>query len=307
MIGNEVPQIQPESQSKKSQVVGAETSKTLGHLFPNQNVESLISKHSSDLSFFSFYEPSHNQTRSISVFALPGLAFGHDSFMLQEKPIGKLGCFVSCDYPDGHLYTDLYLAQIKDAIAEQKGKGRKVIVMGDSLGGVFSVLLANQTKNIDGLILISTPIAPEELRAGSFKLLKKIASNSGLSQVTARTMFLFGSSSTSVTSLFIPNEYRERYRKNLLSADPKAVESRVAAFISIIEEMESKPPPRSNIPTLVIQAEKDQILDPQHSRLGELFSNSSTRVIPGSHAAMIKHADSYNETIIEWIKDQFKD
>lgn len=57
--------------------------------------------------------------------------------MLQEEPLSALGAFVSCEYPDRNLYPNLYLAQISDAASQQKERGRKVVLIGNSLGGTF--------------------------------------------------------------------------------------------------------------------------------------------------------------------------
>ena len=106
-------------------------------------------------------------------------------------------------------------------------------------------------------------------------------------------------------SLSVPGEYRERFQKNVLRVSPEARKSRIDAFISIIEGMKTYERPISDVPTLILTPERDQFLDFSKSRLKQLFPNNEPSTAEGPHGAMINHADSYNEVITKWIKEQF--
>jgi len=298
---------------KRSQevIIGDQTKKVLVRVFPGLTTDQIKNQHPEKISVVTVAERIPTPKEPIATIGVPGLAFGNDSFMRQEEVLARFGAFVVCDYPVGPLNYELWLAQVNDTLEEQEKVGRKVVLMGNSMGGSLAAVVAKQHPGIvKGLILIHTPGSPEELSETRLKHLYRLAEgaasreNGLLARSAAVAYTRFFNRSLSGIPDNLPLKFQQRWEKGV-RLNPEAVRTRALATIRAIKEIGEYQGSVSSVPTLMVGSERDHFLPSFSPHLKKLFPNSTEVLVSISHGDILQQPKEVNRLMSDWLKETF--
>ena len=250
------------------------------------------------------FEPSKEKPGlGVCVLSVPGI-FGRDAnFRIRDSICETAGVYRDVHYPKENWMLNEYLESLQQKVLQEKRQGKKVVLLGVSMGGAIAAYgcLSNKVE-ADGLILLCVPSQPNDMNSKVTRLLDKVfGTNTLLGKAGSRGYELF----LKVSQPQMNTTEKQLYTQ-AMSDDPSLLAGRYRNFSLSLNEL-GKMEGTSSTPVLRVEADKDAWIDYQNSRFGKLFTNQTVKKVSGLHGDLQNYqsAQEYRQAITTWLKKTF--
>lgn len=199
------------------------------------------------------------------------------------------------DYTVAHLVSDAAL------VCESLGL-RDVVVCGHGLGGTVALRLAlSRPELVGALVLVSTPVRPENPSSGPARMRALLADVVAERGMEAAWSVYVEDGLVGWELDEVPRELVEEWRQEFLRTAP-------AAFVGLAHDVAAQGDLRDEVgrlrvPVLVVIGEDDGAYGPAGRELAQAVPGAELAVIPGGgHSPQVARGEAFNEAVVDFLK-----